>query len=502
MNTLFDLVFTHKCRSTHHKIALDALRFLDGPEAETRRNLLLARHERYFDGAKAPDTTFKDFTNHVLHVRDDYWGGAPRAARKWYATTVDLLRQERWDDAVYAAGVMSHYFADPHQPFHTGQTEEEGAIHRSVEWSIAKSYSELQNILEDDFGGYPHVEVPVAADWLEEMIRDGAEAANIHYKTLIDHYDAEAGRKNPPAGLDQETKDRLAGLIGLVVVGLARVLDRAFEEAACAPPKQAVMLRAAVEALDVPSHWVAGKIEDVAEARVVNRIRREVLRTGKALKSLPADDKVVRAKHAEEVLRVPLAELDATPARATGTKHGTGEEARLRRRRRPRTRAPVRIEIPEAETVSPPAAASASSERVSRDSSVERAPSIGPKTAARLAKVGIVTIGDLLSADPDVASGRLATRWITVDVFRDWQAQARLVLEVDRLFGHDAQILVALGVRDADTLAREDARALLDRVKPFAESSEGQRIIRSGKTPDLEEVSNWIDWARKKERAG
>jgi hypothetical protein len=38
--------------------------------------------------------------------------------------------------------------------------------------------------------------------------------------------------------------------------------------------------------------------------------------------------------------------------------------------------------------------------------------------------------------------------------------------------------------------------ALLDLVGPFVESPEGQRLIRSGKAPDLEEVTNWIEWGK------
>ena len=100
------------------------------------------------NGAKAPDTDFKDFKNHVLHVSDNNWGGAPRAAKVWYNHAVDALSAKRWSDAAYALGVMSHYYADPIQPFHTGQTEEEGAMHRALEWSIAKSRGVLKGMIE------------------------------------------------------------------------------------------------------------------------------------------------------------------------------------------------------------------------------------------------------------------------------------------------------------------------------------------------------------------
>jgi hypothetical protein len=41
-----------------------------------------------------------------------------------------------------------------------------------------------------------------------------------------------------------------------------------------------------------------------------------------------------------------------------------------------------------------------------------------------------------------------------------------------------------------------EADALWKIVQPFLATSQCRRIIRSGKTPDFEEVYNWIQWAR------
>lgn len=73
MNLLFRVLFASECRSTHHKLAMDALRHLRGRHADKWRNLFLKHHKEYLEGSKAPDTSFKDFRNHVLHVRDNYW---------------------------------------------------------------------------------------------------------------------------------------------------------------------------------------------------------------------------------------------------------------------------------------------------------------------------------------------------------------------------------------------------------------------------------------------
>ncbi len=84
-------------------------------------------------------------------MRDAYWGGAPEKVEAWYGHTVTALREERFADAVYAAGVLSHYYTDPIHPFHTGQTEAENSIHRAVEWSINRSYNALRAIGDQRF---------------------------------------------------------------------------------------------------------------------------------------------------------------------------------------------------------------------------------------------------------------------------------------------------------------------------------------------------------------
>lgn len=133
---------------------------------------------------------------------------------------------------------------------------------------------------------------------------------------------------------------------------------------------------------------------------------------------------------------------------------------------------------------------------LNRSDDVEAAPSIGPKTAQRLGTVGVYTVDDLLSADPVEVAARLKNRKINADTIVAWQAQARLVCTVPELRGHDSQILVACGVTESDQLAGKRPADLYAVVGPFADTSEGERIVRSGKKPDLEEVSDWIRFAQ------
>jgi len=131
-----------------------------------------------------------------------------------------------------------------------------------------------------------------------------------------------------------------------------------------------------------------------------------------------------------------------------------------------------------------------------RTDSVESAPSIGARTAERLEAVGVSTVADLLVADPEEVAEQLDNRRISASVIQQWQHQTQLAVRIPQLRGHDAQILVALDVTEPEKLAACDPQDLWLRVEPFVETKEGKRIIRHGKTPDFEEVREWIQWAR------
>ena len=133
---------------------------------------------------------------------------------------------------------------------------------------------------------------------------------------------------------------------------------------------------------------------------------------------------------------------------------------------------------------------------LSRSNDVEAAPSIGDKTAQRLGQIGIYTVDDLLNANAASVAERLNNRRITPETIEQWQAQARLVCQVPELRGHDAQILVACGVTEPEQLAQKRPADLYSIVGPFADTTEGERIVRGGRKPDLEEVTDWIRFAQ------
>jgi predicted flap endonuclease-1-like 5' DNA nuclease len=554
MSVTYRLVLDSVCRSNHHRLAVLALEHLQSEGAEGWRNLFLKHRTEYLEGAKAPDAVFKDFKNHVLHVRDNFWGGAPAAAREWYSRTVRALREEDWAHAAYCAGVMSHYVVDPCQPFHTGQTEEEGVIHRAVEWSFYKAFPEILSIIENDLG-WPEVPVAEGDDWLEQMVRAGAVMANAHYETVIDHYDFEVGRSRPVDGLDQELKDIVASLIGYAAVLLSRVLDKAIAEAKAEAPKVGLAMDTISIVASMPVRSMAKRAADIEERTLVSKQYTEYRRTGKVRETMADDDRVVRQLHAEEVLKVPMSTLECAWPRETGTKAWEGAPPRVQPQKKdkkgeaskaakpvstpkpvivkPKAVKPVPVEEvaplelaavapvsaeapksakpkvarkPRTETQKPepqpvaeaavePASESGPRIRLTRDASVVDAPSIGPKTAGRLNVIGVQTVGDLLALSAEEAAAQIKQSHINAQVIKDWQAQALLACSVPELSGTAAQLLVGAGVMSVEDLATSDLDTLVDAIDMFAASNDGERALRNQAKPDRDRVQAWVEAA-------
>ena len=301
MNLLFRIVFAAHAKGTHHKLALDALRNLKCMDNDLWQRAFLAHAKLYLEGSKAPDDEFKDFKNHVLHTRDGFWGGAPEKVRSWYHHLVEALALQDWPTAVYCAGVLSHYYTDPLQPFHTAQSEAENNIHRAAEWSISRAYDELYELGERDFADMT-IELPRDPNWLVQLLCQGAEKANGYYEKLIAHYDIQRGVVDPPAGLDRVAKRIVAEMIRYAYLSYAAVLDRAIAEANVHAPDVGLTAATLLAALQVPAKVLMRRIANAEERRTIERIYDELLATGTVERNLSEDDRVVRALHAEEVL--------------------------------------------------------------------------------------------------------------------------------------------------------------------------------------------------------
>jgi hypothetical protein len=161
----------------------------------------------------------------------------------------------------------------------------------------------------------------------------------------------------------------------------------------------------------------------------------------------------------------------------------------------PRSSVPESLTAPATASLSLPKRASGLRYYLKPEAAIVDAPSIGPKTAARFNAIGMITVDDFLKADPEDTARQLATRHISADVIREWQAQSRLMVTVPGLRGHDAQLLTAAQITDATALRDADDHRLLKAVTDVAATSQGRSILRDSSPPDLDEVRSWINAA-------
>lgn len=340
MSLLLEVVFRTVCQTTHQRLAVDALRHLRLAAADQWADVFLVHAAELLAGCEAPDRRFQDYVGHVWFVNGPPLGEAPAYACLWYDRTVDALRRGQWAEAAFAAGALSHYVTDPFFPLNTARTEESSAIQRPLQWAVACSYGCLQQILEGDLGGYPQVETSPRADWLMHLVETGAVLASAHFAPLVDHFDLARAVRDPLAGLDQELQDRLAICLGHAVVGYARVLERALEEAAVPPPAVDATWSGFAHALAWPIRRAAQWVRQWNEQLEIAALDDELRRTGRVVANLTPEVREIRRLHAEQVLRVSLYELDRRPLGPIGSLHGSGaaprwRPCRLRTRRLP-----------------------------------------------------------------------------------------------------------------------------------------------------------------------
>lgn len=69
-------------------------------------------------GSITPDVAWQDWDNHLYYPHTGEHS-AHIATERWYEYTVNNFSIGNWNDGMFAAGVMSHYFTDPNIPVHT-----------------------------------------------------------------------------------------------------------------------------------------------------------------------------------------------------------------------------------------------------------------------------------------------------------------------------------------------------------------------------------------------
>ena len=289
VSTLNSILRAVHCRSTHHFFAIDALDRIDTPNGRRLASVLLANYQEYLNGAKDPDTKFKDFQNHVIHVSDNNWGGAPEACETWLARVIEAMHRSDWKGAAYSIGVLSHYFTDPLMPLHTAQHPSEAVIHRPLEWSVCKSYDWIFRRCTNQVS-FP---LAVGPGWISKAVLAGAGIAHKHYMPLIEYYDLKKGVQDPPSGLDSRSRAILSEIFDYALTGWARILDRIAALAVVEIPICPLTFTTVMAAVDIPVAWVVGRFTDVAEQLAVKAIFDEYQATGQVVNNLPPEIRAI-----------------------------------------------------------------------------------------------------------------------------------------------------------------------------------------------------------------
>ncbi len=525
MDTLIAILRAAHCKSTHHYFAIDSLSQVSTSRGHELADLLLAHYGDYLKGAKDPDNVFKDFENHVIHVADGYWGGAAKAGKKWLDASNRLLSTQRWSEAAYSIGVLSHYFTDPFMPLHTAQSPRETAIHRPLEWSVCCSYQEIyESALSDS--SLDSFEIPAGAEWITDAIHRGAKLAHQYYELLLDDYDMNEASRFPKLALGTNSKRALAQLFVSVQTAWGGVLDRIAYEATNPIPKFSLTLPTLLAGIQIPTKKIVQAIESAERRKEVQSIIDEYQSTGKVVRNLPIEQRTVQTVRREkpdlrpapmEIERMdihrieikkptdraeshvsirpraitPPPEIEAAPTPLVRT-----EPVARGRQDREQTltssASPVSADLTETEPDS-----RQGRKRLRIDSPIVDAPAIGPKTAARFNAIGCNTIEDFLRRDADQIANELNTQWIDSRLVSQWQDQSRLACQIDRLTAAGAGLLVIAGIHSAEKLAEQDPVQLHALLETASQTNEGKRLIRDQGPPAMEAVERWITSARK-----
>ena len=469
-NSLLSILQSLHCGSTHHYFALDALPLVQTSAGKRLVRVLLRHHKRYLIGATDPDTRFRDFQNHVIHVRDGYWGGAPRMAHKWYDRLQRYLRTNRFSDAAHAAGVLSHYFTDPLQPLHTEHSDLEKVLHRPIEQSIYRAYSQIHKIWRES-----EMEVVFQlsnqVSWLGESMLHGSRFANRKCSMILDQYDLMSAVENPPAGLSLQAKNSLAELFGLAITGWARVLERAADEAEHDRGKKIPVQLIAPAVLTATVRGPVGLVQrqwaDRREQREIVSMIEEYAHDGKLVHQIPDEVDIVH-----RVAGIYQSEKQWQPPTSHGETKVTVKQTRGRQQ-------------VVGEAVGEGADSPESVQLLCATDSVSAAAFLGSRVASRLVEIGIDSVADLLHCPPVDLAERMQLEHVTVQVITQLRGQASLMVNVKGLGDQAAKLLVAAGYTTAESISLAPRASLYREIKEVAGKW-------GSKCPQHSEINSWI----------
>jgi len=117
---------------------------------------------------------------------------------------------------------------------------------------------------------------------------------------------------------------------------------------------------------------------------------------------------------------------------------------------------------------------------------------IGPALGKELRILGIASVGDFLTTDPEVIGEK--TR-VSQEMAENLQAMAQLLM-IPGVDSSDAELLVEAGIKSRKELADHDLILLSKKVGEIAKIYVGQGKISKEEYPTMEEISSWIRGAR------
>ncbi|MDP9068027.1 MAG: hypothetical protein M3N53_06740 [Actinomycetota bacterium] len=134
-----------------------------------------------------PDT--RDGIDHASgswwHVWDEWgstYGGAPEAAKVWFARAARRHEAGRDRAASRAVGILAHIVGDVANPMHTDQTDTEERIHSSYEVAVDSRSEREDNVYSFSFNGRDPARP-------YRKTRSVARTAHRYYGELVRNYD-------------------------------------------------------------------------------------------------------------------------------------------------------------------------------------------------------------------------------------------------------------------------------------------------------------------------
>lgn len=115
-----------------------------------------------------------------------------------------------------------------------------------------------------------------------------------------------------------------------------------------------------------------------------------------------------------------------------------------------------------------------------------------PHRCQRLMQLGIVTAGDLASANPDRVARQFVASRKAVGVIKRYRRAIRLAAAVPGMMPRDAMLLVSIHRRSVRGLASESPVVLHRDLERYAASSIGRQQLRGRRIPSARRVKRWI----------